>query len=56
MEVSGQTHAQATLSLGKEPPVPTGEEAGWVPEPHWTLLSREGNLAPEGINPRPSSP
>jgi hypothetical protein len=28
MEVSGQLHAPATLPSGKEPLVPTGQEAG----------------------------
>jgi hypothetical protein len=28
---SGQLHALATLPPGKEPLVPTGEEAGWAP-------------------------
>jgi len=32
MEVSGQLHVPAALL-----PVPTGEEAGWAPEPVWTL-------------------
>jgi hypothetical protein len=36
MEVSGQFHAPAALPPGKEPLVPTGEEAGWAPEPFWT--------------------
>jgi hypothetical protein len=35
MEVSGQLHAPVALSSGKEPLVPTGQEAEWVPEP-WT--------------------
>jgi len=33
MEISGQFHALAALPPGKEPLVPIGEEAGWVPEP-----------------------
>jgi hypothetical protein len=36
MDISGQLHAQAALSAGKEPPVPTGQEAGWAPGPVWT--------------------
>jgi hypothetical protein len=32
MEVSGQLHAPAALISGKLSPVPSGEEAGWVPE------------------------
>jgi hypothetical protein len=35
--VSGELHASAALPSGLQPPVPTGEEAGWVPEPVWTL-------------------
>jgi hypothetical protein len=35
MEVSGQLHAPAALDTEKEPPVPTGYEAGWVPESVW---------------------
>jgi hypothetical protein len=34
MDVSGQLHASAALTPGKEPPVPL-DEAGWVPEPVW---------------------
>jgi len=30
--VSGQLHDAAALPPGKEPPVPTGQEAGWAPE------------------------
>jgi hypothetical protein len=41
MEVSGQLHVPAALPLGKEPTVPTGQEAGWAPEPVWTLWRRE---------------
>jgi hypothetical protein len=29
MEVSGQLHDPAALPLGKEPPVPIGQAAGW---------------------------
>jgi hypothetical protein len=36
MGVSGQRHApDALLPPGKGPPVPTGQEAGWAPEPVW---------------------
>jgi hypothetical protein len=31
MEMSGQLHTPATLPAGKEPLVPTGQEAGWTP-------------------------
>jgi hypothetical protein len=37
MEVSGQLNAPAALPLG----VPTVYEAGWAPEPVWTLWCRE---------------
>jgi len=37
MEVSSQLHAPVALPPGKELLVPTGEEAGWVPEPIWTF-------------------
>jgi hypothetical protein len=43
MEVSGQLHAPAALSPGKEPQVPIGEEAGWSPEPG-LILSLELKL------------
>jgi hypothetical protein len=36
----GQLHA-----LGKEPPVPIVQEAGWAPEPAWTLWSGEKSLS-----------
>jgi len=32
MEMSGQLHAPAALSLGKETLISTGYEAGWVLE------------------------
>jgi hypothetical protein len=37
--VSGQRHAPAALlPPGKEPPVPIVKEAGWAPEPVWTVI------------------
>jgi len=36
MEVSGELHSLDALPLGKEPPVPLGQEAGWDPELVWT--------------------
>jgi hypothetical protein len=35
LEVSGQLHALAALSPGKETPVPIGQEAECVSEPVW---------------------
>jgi hypothetical protein len=60
MGVSGQHHAPSELLLpGKGPPVPTVQEAGWVPEPVWTQRLEEKFFAPDGgRNPiaRSSSP
>jgi hypothetical protein len=36
MKTSGQLHVPAALPPGKEPLIPIGYEAGWVPEPFWT--------------------
>jgi hypothetical protein len=33
--VSDNLYAPADLPLQKEPPVPTEEEAEWLPEPVW---------------------
>jgi len=43
MEVSGQLHALVTLSPGKEPPVPNGEEGRQAPEPIWMWWPTEKN-------------
>jgi hypothetical protein len=48
MEVSGELHALAALSPGKEPLITFGYEAGWAPEPAWTLWSREKYLVSAG--------
>jgi hypothetical protein len=37
MEANGQIHARAVLLQVKEPPVPLGYEAGFDPEPVFTL-------------------
>jgi hypothetical protein len=37
---------------GKEPPVPNGNEAGWAPEPVWTLYpNRESNPHFSAVHP-----
>jgi hypothetical protein len=33
-------------SPGKEPPVSIGQEAGWAPQPVWTLWTKGKSLAP----------
>jgi hypothetical protein len=51
MEVSsGQLHAPAALLPRNEPRVAIGLETGaaWVPEPVWTLWSREESLVLTG--------
>jgi hypothetical protein len=53
-EVSGQLHAPAALHPGKEPPVPIGQEAGWVPEPVWTTWTRENSRTYRDSNSDPS--
>jgi len=50
MEISGQLHILAAL-----PPVATGLEAGWTPEPVWTWW-KEKSLSLLGIETRLSSP
>lgn len=39
--MSSQLHASAMLRLGKEAPVPVEYEAGWAPEPGFTLWRRD---------------
>jgi hypothetical protein len=50
--MSGQLHAPAALTPGKEPPVRIGEEAGWASEPVWTT-GEEKFLTPPGLELRP---
>jgi hypothetical protein len=45
MEMSGQLHASAALPSGKMFPMAVEQEAGWAPEPVWTLQSREKCLS-----------
>jgi hypothetical protein len=47
MEVSGQLHDPAALP-SEEPQVLTEDEIWRVPEPVWTLWSREKSFAPAG--------
>jgi hypothetical protein len=49
MEVSSQLHTPAASPPEKEPLVPIGQEAGWVPEPVWMRWRREKFPAPVGI-------
>jgi hypothetical protein len=59
MEVSGQLHDPAALTLGKEPPVPVGYEAAWAAEQFWTRWLREKFPAPADnrtLEPQSSSP
>ena len=41
----------AVLSLGREPPVPTEEEVGWIPELVWMQLAASHQLTVRIINP-----
>jgi hypothetical protein len=45
-------HDPTALPPGKDPPVPTEQEAGWTPGPVWTLSRKENYLVPAG-NPTP---
>jgi hypothetical protein len=42
MDLSGQLHVPVALHKGKETVVPIGKEAGWTPDPVWTVEEREG--------------
>jgi hypothetical protein len=48
MEVSGQIHAPAALTQGKEPLVATEWEAVWASEIVWMWWKREKNPTPAG--------
>jgi len=54
--VNSQVHDPTALPLGKVRPISIGLEAGWVPEPVWTLWRREEFLSQLGIEHRSSSP
>jgi hypothetical protein len=52
MEVSGKLSAPVALPTGEERLVPIVEEAGWAPEPVWTLYStRKSHVHPGNRNP-----
>jgi hypothetical protein len=51
MEASGKPHDPAALPPGKEPPVSIRQEAGWAPDPVWTLWLREKSCT-AGNRPR----
>jgi hypothetical protein len=44
VDSTGQLHASASLTLGKLQPARSVQEAGWAPEPVWTLCWRENLL------------
>jgi hypothetical protein len=46
MEVRGQLYVSVALTLAKETQVTTGYEAGWAPEPVWTLWWKKKFPAP----------
>jgi hypothetical protein len=48
MELSGQLHAPAALSLVRKFPLLSGQDAGWAPEAVWVSWKREKSLAPSG--------
>ena len=48
----GQFHSLAAFPPAHEPSVPTEWEAGWAPEPVWTLWRTENFLLLLGIEPR----
>lgn len=50
MEISDHVHAPAALSLEKETLLPFGENAGWTPEPLWTLWGKENPCPIRGYN------
>jgi hypothetical protein len=53
--VSGQLHAQAALSPGKEQPLPIGKDAGWASVAVWTIWRREHSWFQRDSNSDPST-
>ena len=49
MELSGQLHALAALSLTKELPGPIQQKVGWVPDFFCTVWRRENQLSLLGV-------
>jgi hypothetical protein len=47
--------SRPALPLGKEPPVPTGQEVGWAPEPVWKTWRRENFCFHRDSNSDPSA-
>jgi hypothetical protein len=47
----GQLHTPAASALVKQRLVPIGYEAGWAPEPVWTLWRREKSYLCRDTNP-----
>jgi hypothetical protein len=48
MYVSCQLHSPTALSPEKESPIPIRWDAGWAPDPVWTLWKREKCIALAG--------
>jgi hypothetical protein len=55
MDVSGQLYGPAALPPRKEPLLPIGYEAGWVPEPFWMRWWREKFSSPRQVS-KPRTP
>jgi hypothetical protein len=45
MDVGGELHKLAALSLGKEQPIPIEQETGWAPQLIWAFWRRDKSLA-----------